>query len=419
MALRRSLSIRSTLSAHCYQLSPSYIITHDNDRDLDSSCQTQSQRSYHSFLHQRSSNHSVSSQMSRGCSHFSLFPTSGSAFYRYMSSAPGAGSDIADVLTDSALQAVASQAVVVSEVANAAKDSFFPIAALQHCIDMVHSFTGLDWWLSIVLATLLIRTMMVPLLIKQLKATTQLTLLRPRLEAVREDMQNKGMDPTAVAEGQKQMKALFKEYGVSPFTPMKGLLIQGPLFVFFFLAIRNMAEKVPSFQTGGALWFTDLTTPDSLYIFPVLTGLSFLITVECNAQEGMEGNPMAGTVKNVCRAFAVLTVPLTMSFQKAIFCYWITSNLFSLMYGLVIKRPQVKKVLGIPELPPPEPGSTPSFNLSDALKKLKEITQKEPDSSPGKTTLINPRARPPTPSPVNQRLKALESQVKKRKNKRR
>ena len=44
--------------------------------------------------------------------------------------------------------------------------------------------------------------------------------------------------------------------------------------------IRNMAEKVPSFQTGGALWFTDLTTPDSLYILPVITALTFLITVE-------------------------------------------------------------------------------------------------------------------------------------------
>lgn len=43
-----------------------------------------------------------------------------------------------------------------------------------------------------------------------------------------------------------------------------------------------MAEKVPSFKTGGAYWFVDLTTPDALYIFPVLTALTFLITVEVN-----------------------------------------------------------------------------------------------------------------------------------------
>ena len=41
-----------------------------------------------------------------------------------------------------------------------------------------------------------------------------------------------------------------------------------------------MAEKMPSFKHGGAFWFTDLTTPDASYIFPVLTALSFLVVVE-------------------------------------------------------------------------------------------------------------------------------------------
>ena len=41
-----------------------------------------------------------------------------------------------------------------------------------------------------------------------------------------------------------------------------------------------MAEKMPSFKHGGTYWFVDLTTPDALYIFPVLTALSFLIMVE-------------------------------------------------------------------------------------------------------------------------------------------
>lgn len=41
-----------------------------------------------------------------------------------------------------------------------------------------------------------------------------------------------------------------------------------------------MAEKMPSFKNGGAFWFLDLTTPDTTYIFPVLTALTFWITVE-------------------------------------------------------------------------------------------------------------------------------------------
>ncbi|CAH1444290.1 unnamed protein product [Lactuca virosa] len=60
-------------------------------------------------------------------------------------------------------------------------------------------------------------------------------------------------------------------HGVSTFTPLKGLFIQGPVFVNFFLVIHNMVKKVPSFQNGGISWFIDLTTADTFYILPCLT----------------------------------------------------------------------------------------------------------------------------------------------------
>ncbi|KAG6769383.1 hypothetical protein POTOM_025014 [Populus tomentosa] len=232
-------------------------------------------------------------------------------------------------------------------------------------------------------------------------------ILRPHLEEVKQRVDCQVMDPTAVSEGQKEMQKLFKEclmglyldlsrithldvpvtsrHGVSPFTPLKGIFIQGPVFISFFLAISNMAEKVPSFKSGGAFWFVDLTTPDGLYIFPVLTALTFLLTVECNTQEGMEGNPAAGTMKNVSRALAVASVPLTMNFPKAVFCYWVTSNLFSLAYGLVLKAPGVKKFLRVPEVPvaPPTTGAKSSpFDLFSALKQLSKGRKEPPPSLP-------------------------------------
>ncbi|KAH0850690.1 hypothetical protein HID58_095333 [Brassica napus] len=140
MSLRRALSIRSTLTSLRKQLPSYHIITRENNHAEDSFT---SQRSYDSFLHHQ----------------LPLAPTSGGsafAFYRYMSSAHGVGSekigvvsDIAGVITDSTLQDGSAQAAAVanavSEVGVAASDSFLPIAALQHCIDMVHSFTGFEW----------------------------------------------------------------------------------------------------------------------------------------------------------------------------------------------------------------------------------------------------------------------------------
>ncbi|KAK6285787.1 hypothetical protein POUND7_011966, partial [Theobroma cacao] len=218
-------------------------------------------------------------------------------------------------------------------------------------------------WATIALTTLLIRGATDPFLINQLKASSKLNLMRPRLEELRQQMQDKAVDHEASAEGLKRGKALFDEYGVTPFTPFKGLIIQGPIFFSFFMAIRNMAEKVPSFKSGGALWFVDLTTPDNLFILPVLTALTSWITVE------------------------------------ALFCYWFTSNLFSLAYGLVIRPPEVKKLLGLPDVPTPaETASQPEFSLLSAPKR--DTAVKTESSSP-KTTKFTGTSVPP--SVVSQR----------------
>ncbi|KAG2256265.1 hypothetical protein Bca4012_093349 [Brassica carinata] len=84
----------------------------------------------------------------------------------------------------------------------------------------------------------------------------------------------------------------------------------------FHQKIRNMAEKVPSFKTGGTLWFTDLTTADTTYILPLLTAITFIIMVESNMQEGMEGNPVAGTMKKFSRIIAFLSLPILMGIEK-------------------------------------------------------------------------------------------------------
>ncbi|KZV46352.1 hypothetical protein F511_07904 [Dorcoceras hygrometricum] len=352
MAYRRAVTARAKLLYQQQQRvipSFSHIRLDENDRENLPNNPICKNPEFVKFLHSRC--YGSRSNFSNLLGSRSLFqdlrffipPVSGLAFARGLSSTSvGDGAaekieiitDVADALANKTVE-VASQAVpVMNEVAVAAADSFLPVAALQYLVDYVHYFTGFNWWASIAVTTLLIRWLQVPLMINQLKATTKFSILKPQIEEIKQDMQNRGMSPEAVAEGQTRMSRLFKESGVSVFTPFKGLLISGPIFCSFFFAIRNMVEKVPSFKDGGALWFTDLSATDSMYIFPILTALTFWITVECNAQEGLEGNASAKTIKNVSRGFAALSIPLTASFPQGIFCYWITSNLFSLTYGL-------------------------------------------------------------------------------------
>ncbi|KAG8073165.1 hypothetical protein GUJ93_ZPchr0006g41426 [Zizania palustris] len=219
-----------------------------------------------------------------------------------------------DVLSDVA-SSVAVPSPFPGEVAAAAADSFPPVAALQYLIDGVHSFTELNWWACIAITTVLIRTLTVPLLVNQMKSMTKLNVIRSDIEAINLEMQT-STDPQSMLEGKKKLGDLFLRHGVTPLTPLKGLFFQAPIFMSFFFAISNMVEKVSSFKGGGIYWFIDLTTPDELFILPVLTSLSFLVTVELNMQDGMEGNPMLNTMKKFSRVMAVMTIPFTMSFPK-------------------------------------------------------------------------------------------------------
>jgi len=50
------------------------------------------------------------------------------------------------------------------------------------------------------------------------------------------------------------------------------------MFISFFIALRHMANTYPSFQTGGILWFQDLSIADPTYALPVLC-----VRVPCKA----------------------------------------------------------------------------------------------------------------------------------------
>ncbi|RVW43143.1 Mitochondrial inner membrane protein OXA1 [Vitis vinifera] len=398
MAYRRSVITRGSFLAR--RIHPSFgYISHDEDRKQRSADSYQSPQRISDFLLRRSFGSKINTSggfgaffQGKGFSPLSHQVAVGSSYSRYMSTAIREGSENIGVIAETPVDLIANATVdVASEVSIAAADSFFLVGILQHLIGGVHSYTGLNWT-------------------KLMLGRCDGSLMRPRLEAIREEMQAKGMEPSAVAEGNKRMQQIFKEYGVTPFTPLKGLFIQGPVFVSFFLGISNMVQKVPSFKTGGALWFTDLTTPDSFYIMPILAGLTFLITVEFNMQDGMQGNPTAGTMKKFSRALAFLSVPFTMNFAQGIFCYWIPSNLFSLAYGFAVKQPAVKKMFGIPEIPvPPPPAKTSpstSFSLSQALKNFKALMPKGPSSPPSL-----PPSSPPSLPPSSPRSSPAQSLV--------
>jgi len=59
------------------------------------------------------------------------------------------------------------------------------------------------------------------------------------------------------------------------------LLFQAPIFLSVYKGINEMAAlPVVSMQSGGLLWFTDLTIRDPYFALPLITAATLFITIE-------------------------------------------------------------------------------------------------------------------------------------------
>lgn len=250
-------------------------------------------------------------------------------------------------------------AQAASEVASLVPPSNVFILSLQQAIEYLHTAGGLPWWGAIAATTLALRALIAPLVLMQMRNTARLAKAQPELARLQARMQEQlgSADAGAQAEYARQLSEVWAKHGCHPVRSMAPLLAQAPLFVCFFLAVQRMAV-LPSFESGGALWFTNLAVADSTYGMPVLSSLAFLATVELGSGvPGAAANPSAANVKLGLRALAVAMVPLTASFPQGVFVYWITSNVCSFAQSLALRHPALKGLVNVPPPGAPPPGA--------------------------------------------------------------
>jgi YidC/Oxa1 family membrane protein insertase len=96
---------------------------------------------------------------------------------------------------------------------------------------------GWTWVLSIVGLTLVVRTALIPLFVKQIKSSRNMQLIQPK---VRELQKKYGHDREKLA--QETMK-LYKDSGTNPFASCLPILLQMPIFLALFRMLDQAARK--------------------------------------------------------------------------------------------------------------------------------------------------------------------------------
>nr|WP_247739342.1 YidC family membrane integrase SpoIIIJ [Bacillus sp. 165] len=207
---------------------------------------------------------------------------------------------------------------------------------LSWLITFFADVSGQDYGLAIVIVTLIIRSALLPLMIKQTKSTKAMQALQPEMVKLREKYASK--DQATQQKLQQEMMQLYQTHGVNPLAGCLPIFIQMPILIAFYHAImRTTAIAEHSF-----LWF-DLGEKDPYYILPIIAGITTFIQQKL-AMVGSAGqNPQMAMMLWL---MPIMILVFAINFPAALSLYWVVGNIFSIAQTYFIKGPEIKAATG-------------------------------------------------------------------------
>lgn len=270
--------------------------------------------------------------------------------------------------------------------------------------------SGWAWAFSIVGLTITIRTLLIPLFVKQIKSSRNMQLLQPKIK----ELQKKyGHDRERLT--QEQMK-LWKDTGTNPFASCMPLILQMPIFFALFRTIDQAAKnggvgargfltsaQAESLQQATLLGarIADTFLKSDAVETKILT--MTLVVIMCITQfltqrqlmaknmpaDAMSG-PYAQQQKMLLYVLPVVFAVGGVAFPLGVLIYWTTSNAWTMGQQFYVIRNN------------PAPG-TPAFKAKQerdakhgkvvADDPLKEIVVEEPKAPPRQQPKNKPRSQ--------------------------
>jgi YidC/Oxa1 family membrane protein insertase len=253
----------------------------------------------------------------------------------------------------------------------------------------------LQWSVGIIALVIVIRIILIPLFVKQIKSQRALTALAPHMK----EIQKKYKDDRQ--KQSEEMMKLYKEHKTNPLASCFPILAQAPIFFALFTVLNGISQNKPhgllkgeyllsaqdaSFfgapLSGTFLGSSDATTKlitVSLILFMSATTFTTQRQLMVKGMPKMDSsnNMMLQQQKIMLYLFPVIFAVTGVNFPIGVLIYWSTTNLWT--WGqqfYVIKRN-------------PTPGS-PAYEELQKKKAAKGLTEDKKDGASGDTIVENP-----------------------------
>ena len=284
-----------------------------------------------------------------------------------------------------------------------------------------YTILGGNFGLAIIFFTIVVRIFLYPMTLRQLRSTKAMQQLQPRLKELQERYKNDR------ARHQREQMRLFRESGVNPLGCLGPIIIQFPIWIGLFYAIRtaladtpegliSLSQKLYAWLplvdeavplSSHFLWM-DLGKPDpSPLVMPLLVGISMWVVQKMAALPSAD--PRQQSTTNMMNWMMPIMFGFwTLTFPSGLAVYWVISNVVSIVlqyrvtgWGGLVKGPAQAPVPSSAAVSPGSGGDqaqdtprlgagpqAPAGGLGGILRRI--FLGKEPLPAPGNAPVAPP-----------------------------
>lgn len=187
-----------------------------------------------------------------------------------------------------------------------------------------------SYGLAIILLTLLIKAVLHPLMHKQMVSMKKMQELQPKITELQAKYKK------TPEKAQKAVMDLYKEHNANPMAGCLPMLVQMPILIALFTALRNF-----QYQDLGSsfFWVPHLKDPDPIYIIPVLVGLATYFQTKLSTPTTATTKSSAASMqKTMLYVMPLFIGYISIKFPAGLGLYWIFFSVFGTLQQLYINR---------------------------------------------------------------------------------
>lgn len=219
--------------------------------------------------------------------------------------------------------------------------------------------SGWTWAFSVVGLVVVLRILLIPLFVKQIKTSRRMQLIQPEIQAIQKKYKGK-KDAESRQKMTEETMELYKRTGTNPFSSCMPILLQAPFFFALFRVLNNLGKIANNEKGHGPIGLmtraaarqaeqstlfgaklsdtflkTDVTNAKILTMgLIVLMSATMFLTQRQLMQKNMPAaaldNPMAKQQKIIMYVMPLFFFVTGPNFPIGVLIYWLTTNLWTM-----------------------------------------------------------------------------------------